>query len=139
MAIVGAGNFTQAIIIPALKNAGAQMKYVVSSGGLSSTTLAKKYGVPNSTTDFETVLADKEVDGVLITTQHNLHAGMTIQALKAGKQVFVEKPLALKPEELDGIISTVEETRNTVIVGFNRRFSPHAKEMRSFLGVKPVL
>ena len=132
-----AGNFTQAMIIPALKSAGAQMKYVVSSGGLSSTTLAKKYGVPYSTTDLEAVLLDKEVDGVVITTQHNLHAGMTIQALKAGKQVFVEKPLALEPDELDEIISTVEETRNMVIVGFNRRFSPHAREMRSFLGVKP--
>jgi len=137
MAIVGAGNFTQAMIMPCLKEAGAQMKYVVSSGGLSSTTLAKKYGVPNSTTDLETVLGDKEVDGVVITTQHNLHAGMTIKSLKAGKQVFVEKPLALKSEELDEIIAAVEETSNTVTVGFNRRFSPHAEKMRSLLGERP--
>lgn len=137
MAIIGAGNFTQAMILPALDKVGASMKYVVSSGGLSSTTLAKKYKIPNSTTDLDAVLSDEEVDGVVITTQHNLHAGMTIQSLKAGKQVFVEKPLALKQEELDEIISAVEETGNTVTVGFNRRFSPHAEKMRSFLGERP--
>ena len=137
LAIIGAGNFTQAMIMPALKKIGAQMKYVVSSGGLSSTTLAKKYGVPYSTTDLEAVLSDQEVDGVVITTQHNLHASMAIQSLNAGKQVFVEKPLTLKPEELDEIIHAVKESGNTVTVGFNRRFSPHAKKMRSFLGERP--
>ncbi len=137
MAIIGAGNFTQSTILPSLKKAGAEMKYVVSSGGLSSTTLAKKYGVPNSSTDLDTVLSDEEVDGVVITTQHNLHAGMTIQSLKAGKQVFVEKPLALNQKELDEIISAVEESGNTVTVGFNRRFSPHVEKMRSFLGEQP--
>ncbi len=137
MAIIGAGNFTQSTILPSLKKAGAEMKYVISSGGLSSTTLAKKYGVPNSSTDLDAVLSDEEVDGVVITTQHNLHAGMTIQSLKAGKQVFVEKPLALNQEELDEIISAVEESGNTVTVGFNRRFSPHTEKMRSFLGEQP--
>jgi len=137
MAIVGAGNFTQAMILPSLKKAGAEMKYIVSSGGLSSTTLAKKYGVPNSTTDLDAVLSDEDVDGVVITTQHNLHAGMAIQSLKAGKQVFVEKPLALKPEDLDQIIAAVEETGNTVTVGFNRRFSPHVEKMRSLVGKRP--
>lgn len=137
MAIVGAGNFTQAMILPSLKKAGAQMKYVVSSGGLSSTTLAKKYGVPYSSTDLDAVLADPDVEGVVITTQHHLHAGMTINALNAGNQVFVEKPLALKSEELDQIIDAVEKTGNTVSVGFNRRFSPHALLMKSLLGEQP--
>ena len=137
MAIVGAGNFTQAMILPSLKKAGAELKYIVSSGGLSSTTLAKKYGVSKSTTDLDGVLSDEDVDGIIISTRHDLHAGMTIRALKAGKQVFVEKPLALKPEELDEIISAVEETGNTVTVGFNRRFSPHSKKMKSYLGERP--
>lgn len=137
MAIIGAGNFTQAMILPSLQKAGASMKYVVSSGGLSSTTLAKKYKIPHSSTDLESVLQDTEVDGVVITTQHNLHAGMTVQALHAGKQVFVEKPLALKQEELKSIIDAVEKSGKTVTVGFNRRFSPHAEKMKSLLGDKP--
>jgi predicted dehydrogenase/threonine dehydrogenase-like Zn-dependent dehydrogenase len=137
IAIIGAGNFANSTLLPALSTNNADVKYIVSSGGLSSTTLAKKYKIPNSTTDLPSVLKDKEVDGVVITTQHNLHAGMTIQSLKAGKQVFVEKPLALKPDELDEIISTVEETGNTVTVGFNRRFSPHAEKMRALVGERP--
>lgn len=134
MAVVGAGNFTQATAMPALQEANASIKYIVSSGGLSSTTLAKKYDIPNSTTDLDAVLADDEVKGVLITTRHNLHAGMTMKALRAGKQVFVEKPLALGQEELDKIVETVEETGNTVTVGFNRRFSPHAEKMKEMVG-----
>lgn len=137
MAVVGAGNFTQAMIMPSLKDADAKVKYIVSSGGLSSTTLAKKYDVPNSSTDLDGVLADDEVDGVLVTTRHNLHAGMTVQALKAGKQVFVEKPLALKGEELDAIIDAVDETGHSVTVGFNRRFSPHAEKMKELVGPQP--
>ena len=137
MAVVGAGNFTQAMILPSLKKANASIKYIVSSGGLSSTTLAKKYGVPFSSTDLVQVLKDSDVSGVVITTQHHLHASMTVKALQAGKHVFVEKPLALKEEELDDIIDTVSETGKTVTVGFNRRFSPIAKKMKSFLGDRP--
>ncbi len=135
--IVGAGNFTQATLMPALNKINAPVKYIISSSGLSSTLLAKKYGVPKSTTEFEDALQDKEVNGVLITTQHNLHAGMTIKALKAGKQVFVEKPLALNDEELQKIIETVSETKNSVTVGFNRRFSPYARKMKDFVGQSP--
>lgn len=137
MAVIGAGNFTQAMILPSLKKANASIKYIVSSGGLSSTTLAKKYGVPFSSTDLVQVLKDSDVSGVVITTQHHLHANITIKALQAGKHVFVEKPLALKEEELDDIIDTVIETGKTVTVGFNRRFSPIAKKMKSFLGDRP--
>jgi predicted dehydrogenase len=62
---------------------------------------------------------------------------MVVQALQAGKQVFVEKPLALKQEELDEIVDTVEDTGNTVTVGFNRRFSPHARKMKEMVGQQP--
>ncbi|WP_018127111.1 bi-domain-containing oxidoreductase [Balneola vulgaris] len=137
IAVIGAGNFTQAMIMPALKNTNADIKYVLSSGGLSSTSLAKKYNVPISSTSFDEVLADSEVNHVVITTQHNLHAGMTIQALNAGKDVFVEKPLALKSDELNEIISAVEKNNKSVIVGFNRRFSPHILKMKKLLGNEP--
>lgn len=137
MAVIGAGNFTQATIMPSLQKAEAQVKYIVSSGGLSSTTLAKKFRVPHSSTDMDLVLADEDVQGVIITTQHNLHASMTVKALKAGKQVFVEKPLALNQGELDEILQAVEETGNTVMVGFNRRFSPFAKKIKSLTGPQP--
>lgn len=134
MAIIGAGNFTQATVLPSLEKAEANIKYIVSSGGLSSTTLARKYHIAKSTTDLDAALSDAEIDGVLVTTRHNLHANMVIQALQSGKQVFVEKPLALNEDELNQIIKTVQETGNTVTVGFNRRFSPHSKKMKALLG-----
>lgn len=137
MAVIGAGNFTSATLLPGLKAAGADIRYIMSSGGLSSTTLAKKYQIGNSTTDIKQVLNDDNVKGVLITTRHNLHASMTIDALKSGKHVFVEKPLALNDEELDEIIKVVEKSNKTITVGFNRRFSPHAEKMKNLLGDKP--
>src|SRR5699024_8511943 len=101
IAVIGAGNFTQSTLLPALKEAGAPLKYIVSSGGLSSTQLAKKYDIEKSATDYKVVLSDDSVKGVLITTRPHLHAPMVIEALRSGKEVFVEKPLALTQNELD--------------------------------------
>ena len=137
IAVIGAGNFTQAMILPALDKIDAPLKYIVSSGGLSSTSLAKKYNVPFSSTSYDDVLADDEVKHIVITTQHNLHANMTIKALDAGKDVFVEKPLALKREELTKIIDAKTRNKKSVIVGFNRRFSPHILKMKKLIGNEP--
>ncbi|HYW35129.1 MAG TPA: Gfo/Idh/MocA family oxidoreductase, partial [Balneolaceae bacterium] len=109
----------------------------VSSGGLSSTQLAKKYNIEKSTTDYNSVLEDDSVKGVLITTRHNLHAAMTIDALRAGKEVFVEKPLALSQQELYDIIEAKKDSDKSVVVGFNRRFSPHLQKMKELLGSQP--
>src|SRR5690606_3486685 len=76
LGIIGAGNFTSAMILPSLKKTDAHLKYIASSGGLSGTTLAKKFGVAQSTTDYRTILQEPEVDLVLVTTRHNAHASM---------------------------------------------------------------
>lgn len=132
--IIGAGNFTKMTLLPALKNSGAHFKYIASQGGLSSTLLAKKYGFVNSTTDYKEILKDDEVDLVLITTRHNLHAEMVIESLNAGKNVFVEKPLALNEDELERIIEAYQKSGKTLTVGFNRRFSPHIEKIKSIVG-----
>lgn len=137
IALVGAGNFAQGTILPALRKAGASIKYISSSGGLSSTTLAKKYGVPFSTTDLDTVSNDSDVGAVIITTQHNMHASMTERFLSAGKHVFVEKPLAITFEELERVDEAVKTSGRNVVVGFNRRFSPHVKKIQSIIGLNP--
>jgi predicted dehydrogenase/threonine dehydrogenase-like Zn-dependent dehydrogenase len=132
--IVGAGNFTSATVLPVLKKTGVSMKYIASSGGLTGTTLAKKYDIANSTTDYKTVLSDDDVDLVLITTRHNLHAKMVEESLQAGKHVFVEKPLALNKEELKGILDTYVTNQRTLTVGFNRRFAPFSTKIKQLLG-----
>ncbi len=132
--IIGAGNFTSAMILPCLKKTPANLKFISSSGGLSGTTLAKKFGVAQSTTDNQLILADPEVDLVMVTTRHNAHARMVIDALKAKKHAFVEKPLALTPEELKDVVDAYVESGKTVSVGFNRRFAPLALQMKRALG-----
>lgn len=135
IAIVGAGNFTKMTVLPAFKNCSANLTHIVSSGGVSGTALAKKFGIVNSTTDFDSVLKDDNVNTVIITTRHNLHASMTINALQNGKNVFVEKPLALNNKEFKAIKDAYIKSTNTVTVGFNRRFSPYAVKMKSLLGL----
>jgi predicted dehydrogenase len=132
--VIGAGNFTKMTMMPALKDSGAGFKYVSSQGGLSSTLLAKKYGFSHSTTDYKEILKDDEVDTLLITTRHDLHAQMVIEGLQAGKNVFVEKPLALNNEELQRIIEVYEQSGKTLTVGFNRRFSPHMEKIKRLVG-----
>ncbi|WP_417558996.1 bi-domain-containing oxidoreductase [Mesoflavibacter zeaxanthinifaciens] len=132
--VVGSGNFTKMTMLPALKNSGAAYKYIASQGGVSGTAMAQKHGFSHSTTNYKDILNDADVDLVLITTRHNLHAPMVIDSLEARKHVFVEKPLALNTEELNTIISAHQKAGKSLTVGFNRRFSPHARKMKELVG-----
>lgn len=136
--IIGAGNFTKMTMLPALK--GASIKYIASANGLSGTALAQKHGIAQSTTDYHEILQDDEVDLVLITTRHGQHAWLTLEALQAGKHIFVEKPLAIFKEELTKIEAFFTENSPSLslTVGFNRRFSPHAQKMKDLLGSAPM-
>lgn len=136
--LIGAGNFTKMTLLPALKGTDAQIKHIVSSGGVNGTALAKKYNITQSTTDYDLVLDDKDVDLVMITTRHNLHAEMVIQALNKGKHVFVEKPLAINLEELEAIDKSYKKSNGTLMIGFNRRFSPHIQKIKSLVGDVPM-
>ena len=131
MGVIGAGNFTKMAMLPALKKAGATVKYIASAGGVSGTILAQKHGIAQSTTDYRQLLSDPEVELVLITTRHHQHAAMVRECLAAGKHVFVEKPLAIRPEELPELLTTYESSGRSVTVGFNRRFSPHIQKMKA--------
>lgn len=139
---IGAGNFTKMTMLPSLKGSGVLFKYIASSSGVSGTTLARKFGFTHSTTDYNQILNDREVDVVFITTRHNSHAKLVIEALKSGKNVFVEKPLAINNNQLNDIIETYKKslTNNkptTLSVGFNRRFSPHSQAIKKALGDNP--
>lgn len=134
LAIIGSGNFTKATVMPILSKFKANIKYLSSASGLSGTLLAKKYGVQFSTTNNDDILNDSEVSVVFITTRHDAHARMCIDALRARKHVFVEKPLAINQAELDKIIEVYQQSGKTLTVGFNRRFSPFAQDVKKQLG-----
>jgi predicted dehydrogenase/threonine dehydrogenase-like Zn-dependent dehydrogenase len=134
--IIGAGNFTKMTMMPALKSAGAHYKYIASAGGLTAKSLAKKYGFEYSTTNYKEILTDNDVDLVMITTRHDLHSKMVIESLEAGKNVFVEKPLAINSIALDQIINTYNNAsaKYSINVGFNRRFAPLVQKAKKLLG-----
>ncbi len=137
IAIVGAGNFTKMTMLPALKAASANITSIASAGGLSGTLMAKQYKIAKSTTNYKDILKDEETDLVIITTRHNMHAQMVLEALQANKHVFVEKPLALNNEELDAIVEAHTGAK-TLTVGFNRRFSPHMQKIKELVGNAPM-
>lgn len=137
LGIIGAGNYTKAMILPHLTKLKAKIKYIASANGLSGTMAAKKNNISITTTNYKDILKDKEIDAVLITTRHNLHAEQVIEALKADKHVFVEKPLALNYEELDKIDEIYKKSNKTLTVGFNRRLSPFAQDAKKQLGDNP--
>lgn len=131
--IIGAGNFTSMTMLPILSELGAPLSAIASASGLSGTTLAKKYKIGKSTTDYKSILNDPAIGLVMITTRHNEHAHMVVESLRAGKHVFVEKPLALNKAELDEILAAYNGSK-TLTVGFNRRFSPHMQKVKQLVG-----
>lgn len=137
--IIGAGNYASSMIVPCLTKAKAPIKYIASAQGLSAKILAKKAGAEMATSDYHEILKDPEVGIVVTTTRHNLHAPMVLETLKAGKSVFVEKPLCLNEEEMNQIIEAYQAAPKgtTLTVGFNRRFSPFAEKLKSLLGDGP--
>ncbi len=133
LALVGAGSFAKAMHVPNLKALGVHVPVVVSGSGVSARQAAELLGAEKATTDFDSVLADSAVNAVLISTRHNLHAAQVIAAAKAGKHIFVEKPLGLTGDECRAAVEAVEAAGVLCTVGFNRRFSPFAVAARNAL------
>lgn len=139
IALIGAGNFVSSTLLTAInKNFPDVIKYIVSAHGLNAGVFAKKFNIPYASSDFDEILKDSDVGLVIIATRHNLHAQQTIKALQAGKNVFVEKPLALNPSELKEVVNAFEKNTKAgkitiITVGYNRRFSPFVKKMKAAL------
>ncbi len=133
--VIGAGNFASRTLLPALSQTSARLNTIASSGGVSGTHVGRKFGFEQSTTDTDAIFHDPEITTVFITTRHNTHARFVLQALNAGKHVFVEKPLCLTQEELDRIQEKIHTLSPSplLLVGFNRRFAPHVVKIKSLL------
>lgn len=131
LGVIGAGNFTKLTLMPALAKTDARLRSVASRGGVTGAHIGRKFGFEQTTTDYKSLLADPEINAVVITTRHDIHAEMTIEALEAGKHVFVEKPLALNNGELQRVQAAFDKAVDRLLmVGFNRRFSPHIDRIR---------
>ncbi len=123
---IGAGSFAQSYLIPYVRQ-HASLDTVVTRTGINAGNVANKFGFSTSSTEVRDIFQNKAINTVFIATQHNTHATYTADAIKAGKNVFVEKPLALHEEELDELILLYREHGPVgIMTGFNRRFSPIA-------------
>jgi predicted dehydrogenase len=137
---VGAGNYATGMLLPHLRDhPGVELDVVATTTALSGANAQRKFGFRTVTTDVDTVLGDERLDAVVVVTRHHSHAELVRRALTAGRAVFVEKPLAVTAEQLDGVLATVAETGNDrLMVGFNRRFAPLVTELRDRLGPVPA-
>jgi predicted dehydrogenase len=140
VSFIGAGNYATAVLIPAFKAAGAHLRSVASSAGVSGVYAGRKFDFDETTTDTNRLFSDVATNAVVITTQHDSHARFVLQSLEAGKHVFVEKPLCLTLDELAeiqsayAIASSQRSSVPMVMVGFNRRFAPQVQKIKQLLG-----
>ena len=134
LGVLGAGNFANAILLPAIKKAGdIELIGIASSGGLHAQHSGKKFGFKYASSSDDEIINDPNINTVAILTQHDSHAELVVKALKAGKHVFVEKPLAIRPEQLTEIEQQLQITNYGLLtVGFNRRFAPLAQQLFTF-------
>lgn len=133
LAVIGAGAFAKTVHLPNLQSMPelGVLHAVCSRSGHNAAAVAKRFGAAYATSSVDEILADQTIDAVIIATRHDLHAGMVLKALTAGKHVLVEKPLALTAEDVAKIRQFYTDNPNgpVLLTGFNRRFSPHAHHM----------
>jgi predicted dehydrogenase/threonine dehydrogenase-like Zn-dependent dehydrogenase len=139
MGFIGAGAYSSRTLVQAFKGAGAELRTIVSAGGVSATHYGRKFGFAQAASDAAAILADPEIDAVCIATRHDSHARYVEAALKAGKHVFVEKPLCLTMDELAGIEAAHAAVGGArlLMVGFNRRFAPMVVKAKARLATTP--
>jgi len=147
--LIGGGLFTKNILLPQIKKIkDVQLIKVATTSGPTANHIAKKFGFAETTTDYRNILENERIGSVIITTPHNLHGKMVLEALKAGKNVFVEKPLCLNESELKDISllynqinqidqidqkNQINQKNQILLVGFNRVFSSLTEELLDFL------
>jgi predicted dehydrogenase len=135
LGVLGAGNYAKMVFLPTVKKVGGIAPIAIASAtGLSAQHAARKFGYGYATTSDAEIINDPAINVVAILTRHNLHAQQVIAALKAGKRVFCEKPLAMNKEELSEIARILKTVKNPVLMtGFNRRFAPLSTRLKEFI------
>lgn len=140
LGVIGAGNYASSMLLPHLaRNPDVSLVEVATNTGLSSANAVKKFGFARCSTSSTDLLAASDIDAVLIATRHASHSRLVCAALRAGKAVLVEKPLAITQDGLAEILRTVAETGNDrIMVGFNRRFSPLLDQLKNEWGARSL-
>lgn len=133
VAFIGAGSYAQGQLLPNLPD-DIRRVGVMTNSGATSKRVAERFHFEMCTPNEDDILKNEAVNTLFIATRHDTHAKYVMDGLRNGKNVYVEKPLCLNVEELVEIQKLCEEKQRSVMIGFNRRFSPHAKEIKKKLG-----
>ena len=138
LGVIGAGNFCKSSLLPHLsREPKIRMMGICAATGISAKDTAKRFDFEYATCDPHEILSDRTINSVLIATPHNLHAPLAATALRAGKCVFVEKPLALEAAQLKELERICAEGNSGLMVGYNRRFAPHVRELARWMHSQP--
>ncbi|MCA1578573.1 MAG: bi-domain-containing oxidoreductase [Acidobacteria bacterium] len=128
LGVIGAGGYVPAMLLPHFKTEGVEFRSIATASGISAHDVGKRFGFVEAVSSADEVLDDNDVNLVVVGTRHDLHAELARKALERNKNVFVEKPLALNDEQLDAVLEAAERSSGLLMVGFNRRFSPSARQ-----------
>ena len=131
LGVIGAGNFAKSVLLPALKKLQVPLTGVATASPQSAQQTAERFGFGFAASDWRQVIDDPQTNAVLIATRHDLHAEIASAALRAGKAVFVEKPLALDADSLEEVMAAQRESGRILQVGFNRRFAPSYQRVKA--------
>lgn len=134
LGVIGAGSFARTVLLPEFKKrSDVELRLIATQRGMTADHAKSQFGFKGCTTDAAALLADPDINAVLIATRHASHADLVVAALKAGKHVLVEKPLAVTHEQLACVVEAREAANAFLMVGFNRRFAPLAIKMKAEL------
>jgi hypothetical protein len=131
VSVIGAGSFARGVLLPLIKRSSRiQLLGVAAATGISAKNTSEQFGFSYATTGYEQILDDEASDAVFIITRHDSHAHLAAEALRRDKHVFVEKPLAATDEGLREVVTAARESSGLLMVGYNRRFAPIAREVK---------
>lgn len=130
--LIGAGDYLRAVLLPEFQNSGTEFHSIATASGVSARDVGTKFGFARALSDAESVINDPEINLLVIGTRHDLHAELAQRGLERGLNVFVEKPLALNDEELNQLLEVARNSKGSLVVGFNRRFSALALKAKEF-------
>ena len=137
--LIGAGNFAKNTLLPIMKDTGLyHFKALATTGGVGSAQAKELFPFDYATNDYKKLLEDKDIDLIIVSTQHNSHANFVVKALEAGKSVYCEKPLCLTIEELDKIEAAYNSSEGELFCGMNRRHAPLVQQIKKSMSTDKI-
>ena len=134
LGLIGAGLFARTTMLPVMRESGLyHFTGLAATGGIATAQANRMFPFAYTASDYRRLLEDPEIDLIAISTQHNSHAKFIVEAMEAGKHVYVEKPLCLTLEELDQIEEAYEKNDAELFCGLNRRHAPLIRQIRKEL------